>query len=169
MNTTHLDKEAALRWQWGEVTEAERAHVAACDACRGQVEPLAQTLSTFTLAARAWGDAKAAAAPLPSAQELRHPHAAAPGWWRGMAITAMAVGAMLLLVITFAMPRWRKHSVANSAAQQAAVRQQQRQQQITQDDALLEAVDQDVSQVVPQARSPLSGSAAGTSSSQSQQ
>jgi hypothetical protein len=159
MNTTHLDKQAALRWQWGEASDAERGHVASCAACRTQVEPLAEALSGFALVAREWGDAKAAAA-----QELRPAKAVLSKQWRGMAVTWAAAGALLLIIFGIGLPRWQNHQVT----QQAAAHRQQREQQFTQDDALLDAIDQDVSQVVPHALSPLSGDSAG-GSSQSQQ
>jgi len=50
------------------------------------------------------------------------------------------------------LPRWQQHRAATAAQ----VAQQQRQQELAQDNALLEEVDQDVSQVVPDAMQPLS-------------
>jgi hypothetical protein len=60
------------------------------------------------------------------------------------------------------LPRWQQHR-----AELAAQVEHQRQQQLTADDALLEEVDQDVSQVVPDAMQPLSlnGSSGSTTGS----
>jgi type II secretory pathway pseudopilin PulG len=69
----------------------------------------------------------------------------------------------LLLMLSIGLPRWQQHRAAV-----VAQAEQQRQQQLTADNALLEEVDQDVSQVVPDAMLPLSlnssSTASGTSS-----
>jgi hypothetical protein len=170
MKTAHLDSKAALRWQWGEATETERAHMAACSTCRAQVEPLAEALGCFTLAARQWGDAKAAAAgerhPSQAAatEQWRHANIAAAQEWRaaktaaarprrGMAFAGAAVCSVLVVIFALGLPGWQAHQ----HPPQAAAYRQPAEQQKTQDDALLEAIDRDVSQVVPAALTPLSG------------
>ena len=36
----HLSEEALMRWQMGDATDAERAHVGACAECQAQARPL---------------------------------------------------------------------------------------------------------------------------------
>ena len=143
MSTEHLSREAALRWQMGEASQQERAHVATCVQCQAATAPLNDALHLFGAAAREWGDARAA-----TAQRAPQSHAARLGW------SVIATVCALLLLMTGVGLRW--HS--QRTALQAAAHQQQLQQELAQDNALLEAVDQEISQVVPDALSPLSGS-----------
>jgi uncharacterized iron-regulated membrane protein len=75
-------------------------------------------------------------------------------------VTAWAlVSVALLVMFGIGLPRWKAHRAAIEA--QAQQQQQQRQkQELARDNALLDEVDQDVSQVVPEAMQPLSWSAA---------
>ena len=143
MTSQHLTEEAGLRWQMGDATAAERAHVAQCAVCQSQTYPLAESLQLFSTAAQQWGAAKAATTP------RKHVGQAVRLGWRVIA----AVCALLLLTISIGAVRWQSRQAALQVAAQ-----QQVQQQMAQDDALLEAVDQDVSQVVPDALTPLAGS-----------
>lgn len=145
MSGTHLKQDEVLRWQLGEASEAERLHVATCVACQAQVQPLVQALQGFGAATRQWGEAKAT---------MSRPKAAPAEFhlqWRMLA----AVCALLLIAIGMGAVRWQAHEAALHAA---AIRRQA-EQQLAQDNALLEAIDQDVSQVTPQALTPLSASA----------
>jgi hypothetical protein len=163
----HLTEEMLLRVQMGEASEQERAHLASCEQCRPQAEPLSETLRWFGAAAREFGGEKAALAAewrqskAGFAQEWQDARIAAAAHRRTLMATWGAVAAVLLLMFGMGLPRWQQHRAAV-----AAVVQQQRQQQLTEDDALLEEVDQDVSQVVPDAMQPLSlnsnSTAAGT-------
>jgi hypothetical protein len=146
----HLSEGAMARWQMGEASEAERAHVAACAECQAQTRPLADALSWFGAAAREWGQEKAAVA-----QEWRESKAAAARSWRSMVAAWAVVGAVLLLMFAFGVPRWKAHRAAIEA-QVEQRQQQQEKQELARDNALLEEVDQDVSQVVPEAMQPLS-------------
>ena len=152
MTSHHLTAEAMLRWQIGEATAAERAHVDGCAACTAQTQPLADALKLFGESAREWGNAKAGTA--------QQPEAVSPLWpsWGAMA----AVCALLLLTLGIGAARWQAHRTAL----QATARQQQVQQELAQDNALLEAVDQDVSQLVPDALTPLSDTGSGGSTQQ---
>ena len=154
----HLDGHAVLRWQCGEVSDTERAHVAACPACQKLVRPMESALTWFGAAAREWGEAKSAVVLDP--RQARPARSGLSSGFGSMTLAWAAVCALLLVVFGLGLPRWQ----ARQAAQQAALHRQQAQQQITQDDALLDAIDQDVSQVVPHALTPLS-----VDSSQSQQ
>ncbi len=159
--SAHLNEGAMARWQMGDASEAERAHVAACAECQAQTRPLADALSWFGAAAREWGQEKAAvaqewhAAKAAAAQEWRESKAAAARSWRSMVAAWAVVGAVLLLMFAVGVPRWRAHRAAIEA-QVEQRQQQQEKQELARDNALLEEVDQDVSQVVPEAMQPLS-------------
>jgi hypothetical protein len=77
MTTIHLSEEAVMRWQIGDATEAERAHLAMCTECQAQAKPLREALSWFGAAARQWGEERATVA-----QEWREAKAAAAQEWR---------------------------------------------------------------------------------------
>jgi hypothetical protein len=157
----HLNEGAMARWQMGDASEAERAHVAACAECQAQTRPLADALSWFGAAAREWGQEKSAAAQewhaakAGAVQEWRQSKAAAARSWRSIFAAWAMAGAVLLLMFAVGVPRWKAHRAAMEA--QVEQRQQlQEKQELARDNALLEEVDQDVSQVVPQAMQPLS-------------
>ena len=161
----HFDEEAAMRWQMGEATEAERAHVAACTECQTQTRPLADALSWCGAAARQWGEEKATAAQecteakAAAGQEWRESKAIA-AWSRRSMLAAWAmVSVVLLLVFGIGLPRWKAHRAAMMAQLQQQ-HQQEEKQELARDNTLLEAVDQDVSQVVPEAMQALSWNAA---------
>jgi hypothetical protein len=65
------------------------------------------------------------------------------------------VSVALLLMFGIGLPRWKAHRAAVEAQMQQR-QQQQEKQELARDNALLEEVDQDVSQVVPEAMQPLS-------------
>jgi hypothetical protein len=69
------------------------------------------------------------------------------------------VSVALLLLFGVGLPRWKAHQV-KMAAQAQQQRVQEQKQELARDNALLDAVDQDVSQVVPEAMQPLSWNAA---------
>jgi hypothetical protein len=167
----HLTEEMLLRVEMGDASEAERIHLAGCEKCRQQAEPLNDSLRWFGAAAREFGAEKAALAAewrqskTVFAQEWRDAGIAAAAHRRSFIATWAAVAAVLLLMLGIGLPRWQQHRAAV-----VAQAEQQRQQQLTEDNALLEEVDQDVSQVVPDAMQPLSlssgSTASGTSSMQ---
>jgi hypothetical protein len=165
MTTVHLSEEAVMRWQMGAATEAERAHVAMCTKCQAQAKPLQDALSWFGAAARQWGEEKAAVvqewrgAKGAAAKEWRESKAAAVRNWRSMAAAWALVSVALVVMFGIGLPRWKAHHAAIEA--QAQQQQQQRQrQELARDNALLDEVDQDVSQVVPEAMQSLSWSSA---------
>ena len=146
----HLSEEALMRWQMGDATAAERAHVAMCTECQAQAKPLQDALSWFGAAARQWGEEKGAAA-----QQWRESKAAAARGWRSMAAAWALVSVALLLMFGIGLPRWKAHRAAIEA--QAQQQQEQRlRQELARDNALLDEIDQDVSQVVPEAMQSLS-------------
>ena len=146
----HLSKEALMRWQMGDATGAERAHVGACVECQAQARPLQDALSWFGAAARQWGEEKAALM-----EEWRESKHAAARNWRSMVGMWAAVSMALSLIFGIGLPRWKAHRAAIEA-QVHQQQQQQEKQELARDNALLDEVDQDVSQVVPEAMEPLS-------------
>jgi hypothetical protein len=168
---SHLNQEAMLRWQAGEASEVEQAHVAECAECRAQTQPLADALQWFGSAARQWGAEKAALAQewrearAAAMQEWHESKSAAARSWRSMAAAWVTVGVALLLMFGIGLPRWEAHRAAIEAQVQQR-QQQQAQQELVRDNALLEEVDQDVSQEVPSAMQPLSWSASDTTTRQ---
>jgi len=171
--SAHLSDETLMRWQVGDATEPERTHVAECAECQAQAKPLKDALSWFGEAARQWGEERAALVEEwhksrdAAAQEWRMSKAAAARSWRSMAAAWALVSVALLLIFAIGMPRWKAHQAAIEAKVQQQ-RQQEQRQELARDNALLEQVDQDVSQVVPEAMQPLSWStASGNSASTS--
>jgi hypothetical protein len=146
----HLSEEALMRWQMGDATDAERAHAGACAECQAQARPLQDALSWFGAAARQWGEEKAALI-----EEWRESKHAAARSWRSMVGMWAAVSVALLLIFGIGLPRWKAHRAAIEA-QVHQQQQQQEKQELARDNALLDEVDQDVSQVVPEAMEPLS-------------
>jgi hypothetical protein len=155
---SHLSREAMLRWHAGDASEMEQAHIAECAECQAQTQPLADALQWFGSAARQWGAEKAA-----STRTSRVDVRTTLRWGRFAA--ALALACMLLAATGIALLRWQK---TPSVPTQAHVQQQQEtsQQQLARDNALLEAVDQDVSQEVPSAMQPLSWNASDTTTRQ---
>jgi hypothetical protein len=166
---SHLSKEALLRWQMGDATEAERTHAKECAECQAETRPLQDALSWFGAAARQWGEEKAAvsrersAAKSVALEGWRASGTAASAGWRIMIGAGAAVAMVLLLLVSIGLPRWKAHQ----AAMQAQIQQQklEQKQQIARDDALLDEVDQDVSQEVPAALEPLTWSSASNTGS----
>ena len=158
----HLTKETLLRCQMGAGSEDEHAHLEMCSACRAQTQPMAEALGWFGAAARQWGEEKAAATAQwrrsPAAQEWREARVKASRRWPAMTASWAAACGVLLLIFGLGgglgLPRWQAHR-ATLAAQ---ARQQEAQRELARDNALLEAVDQDVSRSVPAAFAPLSWS-----------
>jgi hypothetical protein len=165
----HLTEDAMLRWQAGDASKAEQQHITACAECQAQAKPLADALVWFGAAARQWAEEKADAtqewrgAKASAAQEWGEARsAAAMEWgdaklharrrWRPLIASWASVAVILLLMFGVGLPRWKAHR--NAIETQA--RQHQMQQELARDNALLEEVDQDVSQVVPAAMEPLS-------------
>jgi hypothetical protein len=146
----HLSEEALMRWQMGDATDAERAHIGACTECQAQARPLQDALSWFSAAARQWGEEKAALI-----EEWRESKHAAARTWRSMVGMWATVSVALLLIFGIGLPRWKAHRAAIEA-QVHQQQQQQEKQELARDNALLDEVDQDVSQVVPEAMEPLS-------------
>ena len=173
---SHLSQEAMLRWQAGEASEVEQAHVAECAECQAQTQPLADALKWFGSAARQWGaekaalahewrEARAAAMQEWHESEWRKSGSAVARSWRSMAAAWVTIAVALLLDFGIGLPRWKAHRAAIEAQVQQR-QQQQAQQELVRDNALLEEVDQDVSQEVPSAMQPLSWSASDTTTRQ---
>jgi hypothetical protein len=155
---THLSEKAMLRWQAGEASELERRHVAECAECQARMQPLTDALSWFGAAARQWGAEKAVAQ-----RTLRMVSAATHRWYRFAVAAALAC--VLLVATAIAMLHWQQDHTTPMRAQ-APQQHETSQQELVRDNALLDAVDQDVSQEVPAALQPLSWSANDTTARQ---
>lgn len=155
---THLSEKEMLRWQAGEASELERRHVAECAECQAHMQPLSDALSWFGAAARQWGADKAAA------QRTLHVVAATTQRWYRFAVAAAL--ACVLLVATGTMLHWQKKQNAPMQAQAPQQQHETTQQELARDNALLDEVDQDVSQEVPTALQPLSWSGSDTTARQ---
>jgi hypothetical protein len=152
--SAHFDEEALVRWQMGDTAEAERDHLAGCVDCQARTRSLADSLSWFGAAARQWGEEKAVAS-----ENLWERKPAASMHWRSMVAVWAMVSVALLLVFGIGLQRWEAHRAAIEAQVQQR-QQQQEKRELARDNALLEEVDQDVSQVVPESMQPLSWNAA---------
>jgi len=152
--SAHFDDEALVRWQMGDAAEAERVHLAGCADCQARTRSLADSLSWFGGAARQWGEEKAVAS-----ENLWKRKPAASMNWRGMVAAWAMVSVALLLVFGIGLQRWKGHRAAIEAQVQQR-QQQEEKQELARDNALLEEVDQDVSQLVPESMQPLSWNAA---------
>jgi hypothetical protein len=168
---THLSERAILRWHADETSQVERRHVAECAECQARVKPLADALSWFSAAARQWGTEKAAlaqewrAAKASVIQEWEESRFAAARRWRSMIAVWAVVSVALLMIFGIGLPRWKAHR-AVIEAQMLQHRQEQAKQELARDNALLDQVDQDVSQEVPAALQPLSWSTSDTATRQ---
>lgn len=161
---THLDRQAVLRWEMGDATEAERRHMTSCAACQAEANPLKDALQWFGAAAREWGEQKAAI----SVRSTRVRHAEVVSWRVLAGVFAAAIIA-LLVVFGIGLPHGKSRQATNHAQVQPQQVEQHQQQEIASDDALLEEVDQAVSREVPAAMQPLSWSATGAVSSAARQ
>ena len=157
----HLQRQGVIRWQMGDATEAERRHMESCAACQAEAKPLKDALQWFGAAAREWGEQKAAF----SVRGARVRHAAVVSW-RVLVGVCAAVAIALLVVFGIGLPHGKSGQPTNHVQVQPQQVEQQQQQEIASDDALLEAVDQDVSQEVPSAMQPLTWSAASSTARQ---
>ena len=167
--SAHLNEETFIRWQMGDATESERNHIEECTECRAKAKTLKDALSWFGAAARQWGEERAALvqsdhdARDAAVLEWRKSHASAARGLRTIAAAWALAGVALLLLFAIGVPRWKAHQAAIEAQQ----RQQEQKQDLARDNALLEAVDQDVSQEVPVAMQPLSWNTASSTSASS--
>lgn len=155
----HLDRQAVLRWQIGDATAAECRHMVSCAVCQAEAKPLKDALQWFGAAAREWGEQKAAF----PVRRARVRDAAVVSW-RVLAGVCATVAIALLVVFGIVLPHGKSRQATNHARVQQ-VEQQQQQEEIASDDALLEEVDQDVSQEVPAAMQPLTWSTTGAARS----
>ncbi|HUB83270.1 MAG TPA: hypothetical protein VMB03_30925 [Bryobacteraceae bacterium] len=146
----HLSAEQISQWVIGERTAQLEEHVEECAACRGELAQIESTISQFRTAMR--DPANLAPAP-----EWRIP-APFASWftWPRVVLTATALAALLAMPISW---RVRTHE---QALREQAVRAAQA------DAQLLESVDSEISQAVPETMQPLVTLATWNSSSAKQ-
>ncbi len=137
-STGHLTEQQILAWQLNEQTPEQAAHVAECRECRTEVEGLQSSLAVFRSAVFAWSDGH-------ESRTLRPLWTAPRKRWLQPALQWVAAAALLAGV---AAPLYT-HRVMEQR------REEQAQQRARADQALLEQVDQEVSQTVPDSMEPL--------------
>jgi len=130
----HLSAEQISQWMTGERTPQLERHVAQCDECRTELAQMETTLRQFRGAVREWSDSVVPPAWQPPA--YRGP------WftWPRMMLAAAT------LCILLALPVWWNVRARERAEQAAAARA---------DAQLLERVDSEISQGVPEPMEPL--------------
>jgi hypothetical protein len=146
----HLADDELHAWQAGERSAESAQHVAECAECHRSVRRMEEVLALFGETARAWSAERSAIRRMPAVSVPGVLGSGMPGLgWkrnlplqRGWAWTA-AVTIFLLIVSGGAWVQQVQH-------QQAA-----RAQQLARDSMLLQQVDEDISQAVPEALAPL--------------
>ncbi|HEX3744461.1 MAG TPA: hypothetical protein VHW09_11045 [Bryobacteraceae bacterium] len=132
----HLSAEQISQWMVGERTPQLEQHVTGCAACRGELAQLESTLSQFRSAMRDTSSTVGAPA-------WREPAPSSWFTWPRMALTAAA-----LVILVVAPLSWRAHVEQQNVREQAV-------QVALSDSQLLESVDSEISQAVPEPMEPL--------------
>ncbi len=138
---THLSDHELAAWQAGECSPQSASHMAECGDCRRGASRLEDALGLFGETARTWSSERLAAH---KAHMVVDP-ARGRGSMRQHGWVWTAAVAMMLLIAGLTTWMQEQH-----AAQQAA-----QQRQLASDTVLLQEIDEDVSQVVPEALAPL--------------
>lgn len=129
----HLSAEQISQWMIGERTPELEQHVAECADCRDELEQMEDALSQFRTAMR--DPANSLPAP-----RWREPAAhAARSWWPRLVLASVLLVAAALPVF------WKVRSHEQAQREQAA----------RADSQLLESVDSEISQAVPEPMEPL--------------
>lgn len=144
--SVHLSQREVSEWIAGERGSADAAHVSGCPSCRSELDGLSRTLADFRMAVRETGEACSQAAPAAAAFE--RPGLRLTLVWRSLAVAGLTLAA--LLVVGPESPRSDRARPADAAA----------------DAALMQQVDADVSQAVPDSMEPLLQLLAADSSAQ---
>jgi hypothetical protein len=134
--TEHLSERQILAWQLKEQTPEEQRHVEHCRRCQGQVTALDRALSLYRSSVHGWSAA-------PHREPGRAIWTTPSRWqlWRGTAIKWASAAALTLAV---AVPVYTHRVIEERNAARALA-----------DQALLDQVDQEVSQTVPDTMEPL--------------
>ena len=143
----HLNSDQFASSMAGESSVEERRHIAECTQCRVELERLRSTLGVFGDSVRKWGDAHGAAR---SSFELARPRTFVAGRLR----VALAIVAMLVIAVV---PLTR-HMLEQRRAAEAA----------RQDGLLMQRIDDELSQTVPEQMEPLLKLTTGSSTSEPQ-
>ncbi len=136
--TGHLTEQQILAWQLNEQTLEQAAHVAECGECRAEVEGLQSSIAAFRSSMVAWSEAH-------ESRAMRPVWTAPRKRWLQPAFQWVAAAALLIGV---AAPLYTHHVIEQR-------REEQAHQRALADQALLEQVDQEVSQTVPDTMEPL--------------
>jgi hypothetical protein len=150
----HLSAEQISQWIVGDRPREMQKHVAGCAECRAELTHMENALSQFRTAMRE----QASVVPAPA---WRQPEPRPAAWfsWTRMVLTATA-----LLVLAAVPVTWRVHVHEQALREQA----DQSARSALADSQLLETVDAEISQAVPQPMEPLVTLATWNSSSTEQ-
>ena len=129
-HSAHLSEETLNDVLIGMSAPEADAHLAACPACRSQLEEFRSTMQLFNQTSLAWSEARPMKKPARSVSILR-PYLLGPASW--------ALAAVALLAI--ALPVWQhEHRAPVQSAPVAAAEPEESPTQIAQDNDLLQAV-----------------------------
>ncbi len=129
--STHLSEEALHDVLIGLSSPASDAHLAACPACRGQVQEFRSDMQLFNQTTLAWSEAMPAAQLSATSRPAIRPAYFAPARWALAAAVLLAVG----------LPVWRyyRHSAPNYASV-PVTQSEDTEAQIAQDNELLRSI-----------------------------
>lgn len=132
----HLSEREILDWQLNEQPLEVRQHVAECAGCRDQVSNLESSLSLYRESVHGWSDAHQS--------RVRRPVWSTPSRWQlwRRATFQWATAAVLALAVVVPVYTHR-------------VMEERKEQRAKADQALLEQVDREVSQTIPDTMEPL--------------
>jgi anti-sigma factor RsiW len=143
MNTNHLTDWDQEEYVLGQRTPDVVQHLSQCSACRTSLARLEQGIGLFRTSAREWSAQSFEKRPLRmDSRAFARRTPSAPAWqWVVACLLFLA-----LLPVYFSVQRERPHANADSLASQAPA---------ISDDALLQQVDEEVSESVPSSMEPL--------------
>jgi hypothetical protein len=130
----HLTERQILAWQFNEQTAEDRQHVAECVECRAEVVKLDRALAAYRASVHSWSGAHQ-----PVARRW-----AAPSRWQMARRTTLQWASAAAVALAVIVPVYT-HRVIEERNQQRALA----------DQALLEQVDREVSQTIPDTMEPL--------------
>jgi hypothetical protein len=131
--TEHLSEKQILAWQLNEQSTQERRHVEQCKRCQGQVADLSRVISLYRSSVHGWSEARAA-----------HVVWTAPSRWQLWRGATLRWASAVVLTLAVATPLYTHRVMEERKAERARA-----------DQALLDQVDQEVSQTVPDTMEPL--------------
>ena len=130
----HLSERQILAWQFNEQTADDRRHVTECDQCRAEVVGLDKALAAYRASVHGWS----------GAHQARARRWATPSRWQMARRTTLQWATAAAVALAVVAPVYTHRVMEERNAQRAQA-----------DQALLEQVDREVSQTVPDTMEPL--------------